>query len=529
MKSDRNYKYEVSLSRERMLDKVIAGAMTGSGKDPNNKMIRAFYNFSNGLSYYRETVTSEYLLESLLNGRVVCNLFQPKQFRVDGSFGSSEKNDKNFEGSYIIGVDIDHTSYKSREEYVASLSLEPSLSYTSFSNNLDGKGARFRLIYVFQDKIEGSYYFRYVANSLNQIISRDAGEEISDNCNIRCSQYFNGTNITNPEYRDNVSFSLSDKVYSLEDLGVTDQGYLEYLESYCQYKTKTPERTAEINSEILRMKDKLGIRDDQEKPSESKYEAQEEFSISPQLIRDMKVLDYDTFMKYNRHRYNYTYRAESGEWKDGIYQEVGEGYFSLYYNVRKVKDGEKRRKKLFERICLRRVMNPSIDPDTLLFNAYEDRYRFFEIDNDLSIDCLVKNVEAALRLKISDIEDQYSKNLEYLRGRKKGKYIFKSGEYQSKGDLKAVVWSKISDKYDPSKSLKENLKIINEEVNISERTLYNFCKERGIKTNQAKVTDEELLDMIDPEKSIRANIESLRNEGYKVKYDRVRIALKGLR
>ena len=236
----------------------------------------------------------------------------------------------------------------------------------------------------------------------------------------------------------------------------------------------------------------------------------------------MKVLDYDTFMKYNRHKYNYTYRAESGEWKDGIYQEVSEGYFSLYYNIRKVKDGEKRRKKLFERICLRRVMNPSIDPDTLLFNAYEDRYRFFEIDNDLSIDCLVKNVEAALRLKISDIEDQYSKNLEYLRGRKKGKYIFKSGEYNSKADLKAVIWNRLSDMYDPSMSLKENLKIINEEVNISERTLRRFCKERGIKTDQSKISEEELADMIDYTKSARANYKILKNDGYKIDDKRIR-------
>ena len=241
----------------------------------------------------------------------------------------------------------------------------------------------------------------------------------------------------------------------------------------------------------------------------------------------MKRLSYDEFMKYNRHKYKYTYRQEKGNWIDGTFQFTSEEYFSLYWNATKVKDGNKRRKKLFERICLRRVLDPSIDPDTLLFCAYEDRQRFFEIDKDLDIDCLVRNVENALLLDLEEIEKLYSENLKYLRGRKqKNGLIFKSGEYQSKRDLKEVVWSIIDQNYNPSKSVKENLELLKGKVNIGKSTLYNYIKEKGIKI---KMEDNDLKELLNPKYSRRKNLENLREMGIKCKTARLGKLLKELR
>lgn len=542
MKIIDNYHYYVSLSNESFINKEISNAMIGSSRDPENRRVRELYGYSRGISYSQVEVNCRSLLDSLIHGKVFCHLFSPENIRKDGSFGSSEKKDQNFRGSYVIGVDIDKTSYSSMSEFVSTLTLKPSLSYTSYSNmQFNSKkccmnGARFRLIYVFDELIQGSYYFRYCAKTLNDIIQRDSGEEIEDNCNIRCSQYFNGTNVENSSLI--TSFDCSNIIYSLSDLGVSDEGYLEFLENYAYYKTVSRERTRAIQAEFDAVCSKMGIvvQEDQEKPAESNSEdfrANEESTISPQLIADMKNQSYDQFMKYNRHKYTYTYRSDQGEWVDDLYQRVDQNYFSLYWNVDKVKDGQKRRKKIYERICLRRVMNPDIDADTLLFCAYEDRQRFFEIDKDLSIDCLVKNVEAAMKLEIPEIEKMYSKNLEYLRGSsaKRG-IIFKSGiDTADRNRLaKEIRYLELDDHYNRNLSISENLKNLQDQgYQICIKSLYNYCKERGITIDQAKLSDDDLRDMLNPELSVRANITIIRESGFKVKKSRVELALRSMR
>ena len=539
-----NYQIEFTLSDQELFNKEIASAMTGTNKDAHNREIRKKYGYdpNTGLSYRRYYGSTKELYEALITGRTYCHLFNPETTRKDGSFGSSEKNDSNFAGSYVIGVDIDETSYYSVDEFVDQLTLKPTFYYTSYSNKMfdpetcECKGARFRLMYVVSEKISGSYYYRYCANCLDQIIERDTKEPIHDRCNIRCSQYYNGTNIYNSSLITQTGYNGT--IYDLEDLGVSDQGYLQYLENYCEYKTRSSQRTTEINSEITRIKLKLGIQDDQEKPTEINSEdsrATEESTISPQLIADMKNQSYDQFMRYNRWKYDYIYRSDQGEWIDDLYQRVDDNYFSLYWNTSKVKDGCKRRKKLYQRICLRRVMNPNIDADSLLFNAYEDRYRFFEIDSDLDIDCLVKNVEAAMKLTVDEIEQQFSDNLKYLRGKsaKRG-YIFKSGSTDNIGErnriIKDINWADLYEKYNQNLTVMENLKNLQDQgYQISRASLYRFCSEKGIQVDQAKLSDEELKELINPELSYRKNAEMIRELGYRVDDKRLKSLLRELR
>lgn len=525
------YRFDVSLSIEKCRDKKIAAALTGSSKDANNREVRREYGFDpvKGMSYREVSVTSGELLQELLDGRTVCNLFSSDNLRKDGSFGSSEKKNDNFRGSYIIGVDIDETNFGCMRDFISALSMKPSLAFTSYSNmqfdqeKLEFKGARFRLIYVFDQLIEGSYFFRYAANELNKKIEADTGEEIHDNCNLRCAQYFNGTCKDNPAlYVDEYK---TDLIYSLEDLNVSNEGYLDFLEDYAGYKTVTQDRTSEIESEMSKVMADMGISLNEEEPLEAKYEdpepKREECSVSPQLVSDMKRLSYDEFMKYNRHKFSYSYRSESDEWIDGIYQKVSADYFSLYWNAQKVKDGQKRRKKLYERMCLRRVMKPEISADELLFCAYEDRYRFFEIDKDLSVECLVKNVEAAMKLEIPEIEKLYSKNLAYLRGRSGKKGIIlksNSGDISERNCIfKEIRYNIIAESYDPSKSVRENLEILQEKgIKIEKDSLYRFCKEKGIKTDKSKLDDEEVLEMIDLNVSANKNLQEIRSEGYRI-------------
>ena len=518
MEMGTQYKFPVSLSIEAFWNKEESGSMIGTGKDENNKEIRKHYGWNpdRGVSYKRIEVTAQQLYKELLHGKVFCHLFNPTRTRKDGTFGMSEKTNQNFEGSYVIGVDIDKTKYPSITEYISTLTLKPTFYYTTYSNQQLGKGLRFRMIYVFKEKIQTPLEFRYTAKLLNDIIERDTKEAIEDDCNLRCSQYFNGTNVKNSSIIS--SYDYTGAIYSLEDIGYSKEDLTQYLTKGAGYKTQTRTRKDEINKYLL----DLGYTTTTQQDFIPEIREDQELRISRKLIEDMKTLPYDEFMKYNRHKYKYSYRSESGEWVNGIYQQTKEGDFTLYYNVNKVKDGEKRRKKLFERICLRRIQNPDIDPDTLLFCAYEDRQRFFEIDKDLDIDCLVNNVEAALDLELQEIETMYSKNLQYLRDRKKpGSFIFKPGEYTSKGDLKAVTWNIISENYNPEIGLKENYQNISKMINISERTLRRYCKEHNIEPNKAKLSDEQVIDLIDLNLSGNENFKRIREMGYML--DRARL------
>ena len=113
MVTNTNYLFSASISTESYINKEISGAMIGSTKDENNRIIRKKYGYSanKGIGYSECTVTSNELLDKLTNGYVFCHLFNPTTVRKDGTFGSSQKKDDNFTGSYCIGVDIDDTNY----------------------------------------------------------------------------------------------------------------------------------------------------------------------------------------------------------------------------------------------------------------------------------------------------------------------------------------------------------------------------------------------------------------------------------
>lgn len=519
------YRFPVSISDESLKDKTISNAMIASIKDDEVKEIRKKYGFNKGISFREVEVNPKTLLESLLEGKVFCHLFRPENYRKDGSFGSSEKTNKNFSGSYVIGVDIDKTSYSSAGEYLEQVEMKPTFYYSSYSNNQEGKGARFRLIYVFDQIIENPYYFRYCAKMLNQYLEMETKELIDDDCNLRCSQYFNGT------YRNaegiNLEYGISNQIYSLSDFGINKTGYKYFLLDGAGYKTLS----------IDRKKDLKMIQNDLEckelnQNIESKVDPEiidQEPIIDPELIKDMKFLSYDDFMKKNRRKYNYIYRTE-GEYIDGVYRKAGEKDFSLFWNVSKVKDGNKRRKKLFERICLRRVINPEISPEDLLFCAYEDRYRFFEIDKDLDIDCLVRNVESALNLEIPEIEKMYSENLKYLRSRMKG-IVLKPGLVDNVEDrnelLKQIRWNKIGEFYNKNISVDQNLEILRENgIQCCRRTLFYYSKIKGFKNI---LSDQEVKEYLDPDKSVRENCRELKDQDIKVAYSRVQKLLKEIR
>ena len=243
MKKDSNYTFQVSISQKHYETKAQAkAAITGNSGNQSGS------NKKDRISYLPVNITPCQLLDKVLNGYTFCALFSNFKpnckghvyVNTDGSFTSAGKAGEFFRGSFFIGVDIDETKYKTSSELIRMLSLKPTLWYTSFSHmQIDettgtSKGVRLRLIYVFDKLIEDKYFFRYCSSCLHQIIEKDLDEEITDKCGLSCSQYFIGTFKNNSNIT--VECGLTEYIYSLSDVNISDIEYYNFLLSGCHYR-----------------------------------------------------------------------------------------------------------------------------------------------------------------------------------------------------------------------------------------------------------------------------------------------------
>lgn len=534
-----DFTFDVSLSQESFADKIIANAMIGRSTDEKNTAIRKEYGFTRGVSYERVNITALDLLTSLTQGKCACQLFNPTRPRKDRTFGTTDKRYENFAGAYCVFVDIDETKYQDMRDFINRLSLKPTFAYTSYSNKQPGKGARFRLCYVFSEPVHGIFHFRYLASKVYEKIERDTNETIRDKCGLSPAQYMNGVN----KYTDGIVFDefSSNAIYDFQDFSCSDEDFVSYLQRYCDYSISQKRRhKRDIDSLLYSLCD-----DKERKTSDISYiyitqtmtdDKKMNTRFSERFVCDMERLSYEEFMKEYRHTIEYFWRKEDNEgWTLMLtdygyveYQDVSEGYFSLPYYINKIKDGQGRRKKLFQRMCLRRVMRPDVFADDLLFNAYEDLNRLMDNSgkdgaNIITVEELQRNVEDAMRLSVEDIETDYQDMIGYLRSRKpKGGKIYRFGRATTTGErnraIKAVRWREIADNYEWTLTPQENLENLQAMgIDVSIATIYRYCKEHDIPTNVGKLyTDAMVMKMYDKTLSLRANCKKLQEQGIKI-------------
>ena len=454
-----DFKFRINISRdyyEKKSDALACLSREGAKAIGKDKM--AFFECYVNVSEF---------LEYALAGHTFCNLFSfdPNQkywvanskgehyesyplYRRGPNIGGmkiSFKSDKFFYGSQVIFVDVDKTSFTNIADYLNTLRFPPTCVYMSYSDNILKQGImsrRFRLVYV-MDHVLNRDEFLNVSTAINDQIVMDTAEPMEDDCGKRISQYMNGV-FGNPEsYWTNI-------IYSLDDFPAPN------FDSECP-----DELTCTIDTSTS-------------------------VSFNPYMVHDMLNLDYSTFMHFYSTRYRYVYRTEKNDWPNVTYQLTDDNYLQLWYYTNKQHDGDKRRKKLFKNACLRRLMYPDIDADTLLFNLYVDRERFFDnSDNVLSVDTLQRNVNNAMKktreqlVKICDFEITYW-------WEHRPSFIYKPGMRATIGlnnsIMKSHRWRNIEIGYDRLKSVKDNIQTLN----VSPSTIYRFCKEEDIDTNPHK-------------------------------------------
>ena len=517
MKIEKEYKFPVSLSRESFPDKVISDAMIGSATEENKKIRKAYgYRKNATIHYERIELTSEDLLMCLSEGHVVCQLFKDGETNIPfKEFTKSQKNNRNFEAAYVVFVDIDKTFKKTINEFVGMLSLEPTFYYTTYSNLQKDKGLRFRLVYVFDSIVATNpYTYKYITHYINDIIENDTIEDVDDKCNERCSQYFNGTNMN--DVKINYESGISNKIYSLSDIygDHKDQfinGLIEFLISYCEYSSYNVDHIDLIGKLLKQYTHQYYDFNSSEKRfvlasedssynqmynlSDLYYKCSESLKIA---IRESGFKGYDTFMKYNRHIYNYIYRKEYDTWIDDEYRIPDDEYFALFYPTKKIKDHQHRRINLYERTCLRRVLCPTANANQLLFCMYVDIYKFFDYsDGVLNLTCMVRNVENAMKQPLEIIKDKYKESIEKLKKRNPDIVLKKGiahGNVEHIKKIKEIKLRIVNQLYDNTKTILQNCILIKEKTTLDfkERTLKRMKKELGMTNSKESIKNKKV-------------------------------------
>ena len=147
------------------------------------------------IRYKRRTFTQNSLMVVLGTGYCVAHCFKTQ----NEIFTQSEKTNDNFEYTQMIGVDVDDCD-EDMETFIRGLKKKPTFAYTTFSNGV--KGNRFRMIYIFNQKIDSIPLYKAVYNWITE------GLNINDNCMRSVSQQLFGTNFSAKWYNSNVWYDV---------------------------------------------------------------------------------------------------------------------------------------------------------------------------------------------------------------------------------------------------------------------------------------------------------------------------------
>lgn len=469
------------------------------------------------LRFREQTVTVDEIVDLIGDGYAFCATFDLNNGELmwkkqddgskkcicpvlkDGYMSMTVKRDEFFKGSQIVSIDIDDTQYTNVEDYIAQLTFIPTFAYTSYSDSPTKR--KFRLCYVLDSPLNSIEEYKEVANTIHYTAEQDTQEPISDKCGEKASQYFNGTNL-----KAGAELYKYYVVYDRADFPTIEQ----------------------------------------EQEDEDKY-AKVKCEFDKDTVKAMETQTYQKFMHRHSLRYQYFYQSEI-DWKDGEkWRAVDDSFVSLCYRwrgtgeIEKYKDGEHRRRHLKTYACLRRLIKPSTTPTELLFNLYVDRERFFDnSDAAISIEVLKSKVNAAFSMEIDEIKQRYSVVLEKNRRKivlnptfiKDNQHLKKLGVGENlqaivRKAVKEVNYAAIDEFYNKSLSVAENIKeLAKNGVKVCKMTLYNYCKDRGIKVCYS---DSEIIAMLNANDSVRNNLKTLKDNGVKIGIGRVAKLLKQLK
>lgn len=439
------------------------------------------------MRFTRREMTPRELSEYISNGYCYCNVFNKESFTI------KEKTKSNFLFSNLVSVDIDHTTLP-MDEALNKVNTTPTIAYETYSNGKDGLYS-YRFIYALSNRVGISsieptinYFYSMVESELH--ISTDKRTR-------NPYQYFNGTYNKRVICNDNIIYNPSELHISPSEPSNAPSGIT-----------------------IPRI-EKRGLERKYESPFTNDY-----FNMSKKDLldryssdfinkehSDLPLVDDDTPLIH--------FPSEYREIRRYWYQERNENETTTTH-IRRIKDGMGRRHKLFLNGVIRRLIEPTLTFDNILFNLVYEMYHY--IDNrDMTI---TNQILYSIAVNVFESDLNQYKEL----GRSKRKYMA-NPSYCTKHNLTKntvakmkIDYNEVGNLYDCTMSDEQNCYVMGlYGINIKPITLKKWRLKNNISIDKPKATktvtkkpkiDYSIVDeVINMNLSIRKSVDVLKEKG----------------
>ena len=346
------------------------------------------------------------------------------------------------------------------DELVSGLRYTPTIAYTTYNHHQNGKGNRYRLLYLFRIAISDTEVYKCIY----QYLISNLGFKLNDNCGGNATQAIYGSN-------EQCQIIQTKNTYSIEDFDID----IPIGNGHSNYIRKEERNIIELESPI---QDNDYINDFW---NMSYGDLLLKYSDTYPIFEHTPLEDVDDDTPFIMLPSDYI-EIKRYWCTETVYDENGNKRYNVS-RARKIRDGERRRKKLFINGILRRKMVKNISFAHLLNCMVYELYHYIENSKDR----ITKKelYEITLNVFHSNI-DKY----DGFHGNNKRKFIV-NDKYCIKHNLnrkqvrnisrKLITYNQIGELYDFNLTDKQNVEQFKEYgLDISIKTLQRFRKEMGI-------------------------------------------------
>lgn len=433
------------------------------------------------IRYLKQTVTIQQLIDNISQGHCITHCFED----YDEEFGQSTKKIENFRYTQLIGIDIDDADVN-LNTYISSLRYKPTLAYTTFSHNI--KGNRYRLLYIFNEKIKGAELYCNLYKWLTQDLN------LKDNCMQSCAQQMYGTNA-------NAEWYITDTTYDIPTECKTTYGQ--------QCKSKVSQRKAKCQKQSDKCNPNIIERENTLYPNCQFAEENDHLISDNTVVKALYSMSPQDFIFNYRQTYDY-FTSTPLHYEDG-YALIPEDYYEIkrpWYKdkvgdktitvVKTIRDGEQRRKRLCNTAIILRAIKRDISFEHLLYILVcERQYYYDNQDKALSNKELINIAKWAIELPSEQINPKKVKHSKFKVDKS---YWAEKGitARQAANIVRGIIKEQeIGSVYDFNLTDKENLAMMKEYgIKVSQRSLTNFKRKykincpKSVKSSNPNIIEE---------------------------------------
>ena len=405
------------------------------------------------LTFTQQTVSLLQFLEFIRSGYMFCGVYDDKNFP-----NKNYKTSQHLVSNNVVSIDIDDCDCSMRD-FMSSLKYSPSIAYETFSNLEEGKGYRFRFLYVFDDFVDGEAYSR-----LYYAICKANSIECPSNDTSTASPYQKIWG-TNGKHRDGIGLGY---VYHIDT-------FKDFMDEESVPSTILKNTTTGINQVNGTLKTECKFKD-------------KTFENMWNTATDTEILNHMT--QYQTSETTYINFNDGELWRDLTDEEyycIKRKWQRKTFNGRnvvvisKVKNGEHRRKKIYLSLIRRRLIDPTVTLEHLCYaalfelnyfiangdkNDYITRYQLTQMaQNAMNADLEnYKKLKENKKFKVNKMEaKKQGLSVAQAVGKANGELRHKKAEKE---------YQELSEKYDKTLSVRKNAELLG----VTKNKIYRLKK-----------------------------------------------------